>query len=89
VPAAVEVTVVGAAEVVVGAGLVEDGGGGGAAELLALVAQLVVVMVTVEVMSTQFLKKSAKRAIYGERAKSDQRCSMSSGKGFNEIEYLQ
>jgi hypothetical protein len=66
VPAAVEVVVgavevvVGAAEVVVGAGLVEDAGGGGATtELLGLVEQVVVVTVMVEVMSTQFLKKSA------------------------------
>jgi hypothetical protein len=72
VPAAVEVVVgavevvVGAAEVVVGAGLVEDAGGGGGGggggaitELLGLVEQVVVVTVMVEVMSTQFLKKSA------------------------------
>jgi hypothetical protein len=98
VPAAVEVVVgvvevvVGAVEVVVGAGLVEDAGGGGGggggatAELLGLVEQVVVVTVMVEVMSTQFLKKSAKRVIYGGRVKSHQRCSMSPGKGFNEIE---
>jgi len=72
VPAAVEEVVVGAAEVVVGAGLVEDAGGGGGGggggattELLGLVEQVVVVTVMVEVMSTQFLKKSVKRAIYG------------------------
>jgi hypothetical protein len=95
VPAAVEVVVgvvevvVGAVEVVVGAGLVEDAGGGGGgatAELLGLVEQVVVVTVMVEVMSTQFLKKSAKGVIYGGRVKSHQRCSMSPGKGFNEIE---
>jgi hypothetical protein len=80
VPAAVEV-VVGAAEVVVGAGLVEDAGGGGATtELLGLVEQVVVVKVMVEVMSTQFLKKSAKRAICGGRVKSHQRCSTGCGK---------
>jgi hypothetical protein len=63
VPAAVEVTEVGAAEVV------EDergGGGGAAAELLAPVSHVVVVTVMVEVMPTQFLKKSAKRAIKEE-----------------------
>jgi hypothetical protein len=70
VPAAVDV-VVGAAEVVVGAGVVEDAGGGGGgggatAELLELVSQVVVVTVMVEVMPTQFLKKSAKHAIKEE-----------------------
>jgi hypothetical protein len=68
VPAAVDV-VVGAAKVVVGAGVVEDAGGGGGgatAELLELVSQVVVVTVMVEVMSTQFLKKSAKHAIKEE-----------------------
>ena len=92
VPAAVEEVVgaaevvVGATEVVVGAGLVEEAGGGGGGgggattELLGLVEQVVVVTVMVEVLSTQFLKKSAKRAIYGGRVKSYQRCSISCGK---------
>ena len=92
VPAAVEEVVgaaevvVGATEVVVGAGLVEEAGGGGGGgggattELLGLVEQVVVVTVMVEVLSTQFLKKSAKRAIYGGRPKSHQRCSISCGK---------
>jgi hypothetical protein len=93
VPAAVEEVVgaaevvVGATEVVVGAGLVEEAGGGGGGggggattELLGLVEQVVVVTVMVEVLSTQFLKKSAKRAIYGGTPKSYQRCSISCGK---------
>jgi hypothetical protein len=63
VPRAVEVTEVGAAQVVEDEG---GGGGGAAAELLALVSHAVVVTVMVEVMSTQFLKKSAKRAIKEE-----------------------
>jgi len=84
VPAAVEVVVgaaevvVEATEVVVGVGLVEEAGGGGGGgggggattELLGLVELVVVVTVMVEVLSMQFLKKSAKRAIMegGSRA---------------------
>jgi hypothetical protein len=77
-PSAAEEVVGGVLDLVVGEATEVDVGGA-TGEVLEEVSQVVIVTV----VSMQFLKKSARRAIRGGRDKSHQRCSICSRKCFN------